>query len=62
MKLRWLLGLMVSLYSCSLVRGEDHFLTIGGGSSTTSSFVYQRSATVVWPPSGIALNALDARL
>src|SRR5438045_9677165 len=39
MRLRWLLGLVVSLHSCSVMRGEDHFLTIGGGESPTNSEV-----------------------
>src|SRR5437762_5705291 len=39
MRLRWLLGLVVSLHSCSVMRGEDHFLTIGGGESPTNNQV-----------------------
>src|SRR5947207_14070798 len=39
MRLRWLLGLMVSLHSCSVMRAEDHFLTIGGGESPTNNQV-----------------------
>jgi hypothetical protein len=39
MRLRWLLGLLVSLHSCSVIRGEDHFLTIGGGESPTNNQV-----------------------
>src|SRR5258706_7904451 len=38
-RIAWLLGLMVSLHSCSVIRGEDHFLTIGGGESPTNNQV-----------------------
>jgi hypothetical protein len=39
MRLRCLLGLLLSLHSCSVIRGEDHFLTIGGGESPTNNQV-----------------------
>jgi hypothetical protein len=39
MRLRCLLGLLISLHSCSVIRGEDHFLTIGGGESPTNNQV-----------------------
>src|SRR5258706_539738 len=38
-RIAWLLGLMVSLHCCSVMRGEDHFLTIGGGESPTNNQV-----------------------
>jgi hypothetical protein len=37
MRLRWLLGFLLSMHSCSVIRGEDHFLTIGGGESPTNN-------------------------
>ncbi|HEV8379629.1 MAG TPA: hypothetical protein VGP99_12325 [Tepidisphaeraceae bacterium] len=39
MRLRWLLGFLLSVHSCSVIRGEDHFLTIGGGESPTNNQV-----------------------
>jgi len=39
MRIPWLLGLLVSVHSCSVIRGEDHFLTIGGGESPTNNQV-----------------------
>ncbi len=39
MRFRWLLGLLLSLHSCSVIRGDDHFLTIGGGESPTNNQV-----------------------
>ena len=39
MRFRWLLGFLVSLHSCSVIRADDHFLTIGGGESPTNNQV-----------------------
>src|SRR4051812_48266775 len=39
MRLRWLLGFLLSIHSCSVIRAEDHFLTIGGGESPTNNQV-----------------------
>jgi hypothetical protein len=39
MRLRSLLGLLLTVHSCSVIRGEDHFLTIGGGESPTNNQV-----------------------
>lgn len=38
-RLRWLLGILLSANSCSLIRASDHFLTIGGGESPTNNQV-----------------------
>src|SRR5438874_6485908 len=39
MRLRCLLGLLLTVHSCSLIRADDHFLTIGGGESPTNNQV-----------------------
>jgi len=39
MRLRSLLGLLLILLSCSVIRASDHFLTIGGGESPTNNQV-----------------------
>ena len=39
MRLRSLLSLILTLFSCSLACADDHFLTIGGGESPTNNQV-----------------------
>src|SRR2546421_600526 len=39
MRLRCLLGLLLTVHSCSVIRADDHFLTIGGGESPTNNQV-----------------------
>src|SRR3954467_5578547 len=37
MRLRYLLSLLLTFHSCSVIRASDHFLTIGGGESPTNN-------------------------